>query len=135
MPTVFSAHKVLKGYRLGFNNMEDAIFSSLCSKRRKKCTIDHRLQVTPVGYIESGPMTEAGVNCGYDTNPFVCTPVARFRTIAELDSCLEKAQQLLINELKHQCPRRVGSLHVACTVNPSRFCFEIVLAVPFSKEE
>jgi hypothetical protein len=125
MPTVFSAYKVLKGYRLGFNNMEDAIFSSLCSKRRKKCTIDHRLQVTPdMGNIEFGRMT-----------PFVCTPVARFRTIVELDSYLEKAQQLLINELKHQRPRRVGSLHVACTVNPSRFCFEIVLAVPFSKEE
>ena len=127
---------MLKGYRVGFNNMEDAIFGSLCSKRRKKCTIDPRLQVTPdMGNIEFGRMTEAIVNGGYDINPFVCTPVARFRTIVELDSYLEKAQQLLINELKHQRPRRVGSLHVACTVNPSRFCFEIVLAVPFSKEE
>ena len=67
MPTVFSAHKVLKGYRVGFNNMEDAIFGSLCSKRRKKCTIDPRLQVTPdMGNIEFGRMTEAIVNGGYD---------------------------------------------------------------------
>lgn len=135
MPVILSAAELMRRYDQGFQNIEEVIHSKFVAKRRK-CTLDLKLQVTPdMSDIEFGRMTEGIVNGGYSTNPFVCTPVARVRTLGELDAYLDRAEEILIAELRHQHPKRLGSLHVACTVDPSRFCHAIVLAMPFARKE
>jgi hypothetical protein len=152
MPIVFNVAALLDAYRFEFDAIENHIFEKLKVYREKgieskrevkrrrahegdRCTFDRTLILDAGCWtIPHGPC-EASVLRRDPSGSVICTPVISFPARECFDDILKEAERELIRELLAQKPRRIGSLRVICTVNPSRLRYELVLAVPFSKEK
>jgi len=134
MPQILNVDKLLQAFDADFMDIEERIQKKLNLPSGKKCTFDRTLTACV------GPWTAPFGPCCVSVlsspdNQVVCTPVLQFHALHQLQLWLKEAECELIRELRLQKPKRIGALYVACTVNPGRMCYELVLAVPFSKEE
>lgn len=139
MPTILNAAALLEACRCDFDDIENSIFDKLkIGRKEAKCSFDRTLPacVSPrkVGrsqHSHCAPPLPANAPDVW----VVCTPVMQFHEINQFHDLLKIAETELLRELAHQKPKRIGNLHVACSVNVSQLCFELVLAIPFSEEE
>lgn len=126
MPRVMDAHKLLEeawGYLCDVEN-----------DVQKAIDCDHRdllpnLHGAGVLYSQNAaaPTTYAG--------EVVVTPVMQFHTRHQLEQYLGEVAKMFIRELKLAKPKAIGNMWVACSVNPGRMCYELTLAIPFSRED
>ena len=130
MPEILRAEEMLNSFWSTVTRIEEAIQRDFLESGKDvyitrlplplvKCAAMH-------GPIDKHMLVVPGV---------VCTPVIQFCTTDQGMEALKEAQAGLLGELKAQEPKQIGNLHVACSVNPGHLCYEMVLAIPFSKEE
>ena len=152
MPTVLNVNALLVAYKSDFDVVEDNILKKLKVYREKgieskrevkrrlahagdRCTFDRTLSMNVGSWVVPHGSCLASVWRCDPEGSVMCTPVMTFQTTQQLTDLLRNVECELVQKLLLQKPRRVGSLHVYCVVNPNRLCFELTMAIPFSKEE
>jgi hypothetical protein len=82
-----------------------------------------------------GPVDKATMTFVRDEASVVVTPVFRFHTRTQLEQIMIELPKVFLDQLKPLKPKAIGNLWVACSVAPGSMCYELVLAIPFSKEK
>lgn len=126
MPQVMNVEELLKRHWPDFCDVEDQILKTIAPGDGKGCEFSQ----LPIYLGNASAMFGPADHAMTIGTHVVCTPVLQFQGW-QMMKALKEAQAGLLNELKAQKPWKVGNLHVACSVNPSRMCYEMVLAVPF----
>lgn len=130
MPRVLDAHVLMEQAWPYLCDVENDIQKALTN-------CDHRdLLPNMVGcHAFYGPADKATMTFVRDGYSVVVTPIFRFHMRQQLEQIVGELPKLFLDQLKPLKPKAVGNLWVACSVNPSQMCYEMVLAIPFSKEE
>ena len=124
MPRVLDAHTMLEHAWPYLCDVENGIQSALTN-------CDHR-DLLPTLY---GPVDKATTTFVRDEASVVVTPIFRFHTRTQLEQIMIELPKVFLDQLKPLKPKAIGNLWVACSVNPGKMCYELVLAIPFSKEK
>jgi hypothetical protein len=127
MPIVMDAHKLMEEMWSRFCVVEAGIMDTL------KC--DHRDWLPDLQGCSAPYGDRDAVSWVDRKTSVVCTPILQFHTKEQLEGMLGGMSVGLLCKLQQQKPKSVGNMWVACSVNPGRMCYELTLAIPFSKEE
>jgi hypothetical protein len=129
MPRVLDAHTLLEYVWPYLCDVENDIQKAL------KC--DHRDLLPNMGGYTAmhGRIDRETMAVIRDEVSVVVSPVIVFYTRQQLEEHLGDIPKALIEELKLAKPKAIGNLWAAGSVNPAKMCYELVLAVPFSKED
>jgi len=130
MPRVLDAHTMLEHAWPYLCAVETDI-------QRALTNCDHRDLLPDMGGFQTlhGLLDDATLAYVRDRVSVVVTPVMQFHTKHQLEEYLGNVVKAILGQLKPVKPKAVGHLWVACSVNPGKMCYELVLAIPFSKEK
>lgn len=129
MPRVLDAHTILEHAWPYLCDVENDV--------QKALNCDHRDLLPSMEGHQAlyGPADEETLLLERDGYSVVVTPIFRFHMQQQMEQILGDLPKLFLDQLKPLKPKAIGNLWVACSVNPGHMCYELVLAVPFSKEE
>jgi len=129
MPRVLDAHTILEHAWPHLCDVEDNIQQELnCGH----CDLLPNLVGCQALY---GPVDKATMTFVRDEASVVVTPIFRFHTRTQLEQIMIELPKVFLDQLKPLKPKAIGNLWVACSVVPGAMCYELVLAIPFSKEK
>ena len=130
MPRVLDAHTMLEHAWPHLCDVENGIQSALTN-------CDHRDLLPNLVGCQAlyGPVNKATMTFVRDEAGVVVTPIFRFHTRQQLEQLVVELPKVFLDQLKPLKPKAIGNLWVACSVVPGAMCYELVLAIPFSKEK